>query len=66
MNPYKLDGKLVGEGELIYSPYQDFDYREGFIEYQPLLIRFGSKGSLGGFDYGVHYLDVRNGVGKVI
>ncbi|HLE24750.1 MAG TPA: hypothetical protein VI935_03760 [Thermodesulfobacteriota bacterium] len=51
---------------MIYSPYQDFDYREGFIEYQPLLIRFGSKGSLGGFDYGVHYLDVRNGVGKVI
>lgn len=61
-----LGGKLVGEGEMIYSPYQDFDYREGFIEYQPLLVRFGSKGSWGGFDYGAGYLYVRNGADKVI
>ncbi len=62
----KLGGTLVGTGEMIYSPYQNFDQMEGFREYQPVLLRFGLKGNWGRFDYGVEYLHARSGANKVI
>ncbi|MGH7908930.1 MAG: hypothetical protein ACRENW_03655, partial [Thermodesulfobacteriota bacterium] len=62
----KLGGTLVGAGEMIYSSYQNFDQIEESREYQPVLFRFGLKGSWGGFDYGAEYLDTGKGADKVI
>jgi len=53
------------EGEMAYSPVDEFDIEQGFREYQPQMFRLISKGSWAGFEYGAKYLQVEDGFDRV-
>ena len=56
-----LDGKLIAEGEMAYSPTEDFDPLLGFREYNNQMARFTIRGKWSKFEYGIKYLYVNDG-----
>jgi len=60
VNPL-LDGKLIAEGEMAYSPTEDFDPLLGFREYKNQMARFTIRGKWSKFEYGIKYLYVNDG-----
>lgn len=63
VNPL-LDGKLIAEGEMAYSPTEGFDPLLGFREYKNQMARFTIRGKWSKFEYGIKYLYVNDGFDK--
>lgn len=60
IDPYLLEGKLIAEGEIAYSPTDDYDPTLGFRQYKNQMSRFYAGGTWSKFEYGVKYLYVND------
>lgn len=52
---------LSVDGDLGYSPVDEFDFEQGFRQYKPQMLTLNLKGSSTGFEYGARYLQVADG-----
>jgi hypothetical protein len=64
-DPRAFDNLMSVEGEIAYSPVDEFDVEQGFREYKPQMVTLNLKGSWAGFAYGAKYLQVEDGFDKV-
>lgn len=53
------------QGEIAYSPIDEFDIEQGFRVYKPQMVTLNLKGSWAGFEYGAKYLQVEDGFDRV-
>jgi hypothetical protein len=58
IDPSALNGLLTAEGEMAYSPVDEFYGQQGFREYRPQMYRINLGGQWLGFEYGAKYLSV--------
>lgn len=63
--PGIFNGLFNGEAEMAYRPSSDYDYEEGFGNYQTDMLRFNIEGTLLGFEYGTKYRYVDDGFDEV-
>ena len=64
-NPRAFGNLMSVEGEMAYSPVDEFDIEQGFRKYKPQMFKLISKGSWAGFEYGTKYVQVEDGFDRV-
>jgi hypothetical protein len=64
-DPRAFGDLMSVEGEMAYSPVDEFDIEQGFREYKPQMYRLGLRGSWLGFAYGAKYVQVEDGFDRV-
>jgi hypothetical protein len=64
-DPGAFDNLMSVDGDLGYSPVDEFDIEQGFRVYKPQMLSVNVKGSWTGFEYGAKYLQVADGFERV-
>ncbi|MGB7292457.1 MAG: hypothetical protein WBD99_09825 [Thermodesulfobacteriota bacterium] len=64
-DPRAFGDLMSVEGEMAYSPVDEFDIEQGFREYKPQMFTLISKGAWAGFEYGAKYVQVEDGFDRV-